>query len=446
MKNSTTAGQLGPAWLRAAWTELGQRERDGPAANARILAFYRDAGHADIRNDDVAWCAAFTGAMLARSGLAPTQSLLARSYLAWGETIVEPRFGAIAVFTRGADPGAGHVGFVVGENADHFVILGGNQSDAVTVALFPRARLLGLRWPSADATVHRAKTIPPIQVGAGSPPAGFASALDHVLSQEGGYTDDPLDPGGPTNRGLTLVDITRHRGIALTADNRDQLIADLGAITDAELTAIYRQYYWRPAACDALPPWLALFHFDTAVNMGIGTAIRMLQAACGVTVDGELGPQTLQAVTTANPDTLLAAYANLRRARYRSLSTFSRFGRGWLNRVDRTLATSLSLAKPKGTRSMTNSSATSSPSDSEAKWWGNSTTIWGAVITGLAAVLPAIGPAIGIEIGAGTITQSAEQIGAIVQAATGLAGTILAIFGRVRAVRPIARREIKLPI
>ena len=80
------------------------------------------------------------------------------------------------------------------------------------------------------------------------------------------------------------------------------------------------------------------------------------------------------------------------------------------------------------------------------KWWGNSTTIWGALITGLAAVLPAIAPAVGLEIPREAVTESAEQIGAIVQAATGLAGTIITIFGRIRATRPIARREIKLMI
>jgi lysozyme family protein len=73
---------------------------------------------------------------------------------------------------------------------------------------------------------------------------------------------------------------------------------------------------------------LALFHFDTAVNMGVGTAARMLQTALGVDADGEIGPITLATASRADPPRVLAAYAALRRTRYRSLSTFRRFGRG----------------------------------------------------------------------------------------------------------------------
>ncbi|MBX9924848.1 MAG: TIGR02594 family protein [Hyphomicrobiaceae bacterium] len=442
---------LGPAWLAAAWSELGQRERAGSGANARIVAFYRDAGHPGIRGDEIAWCAAFAGAILARSGYAPTGSLLARSYLDWGDAISELRFGAIAVFSRGADSGAGHVGFLIGAVGDTLVILGGNQSDAVSVAVFPASRLLGLRWPNAiGSTIARSdSTQRPRPM-----PLAFDDALAHVLDMEGGYTDDPEDPGGPTNKGLTLADLTRHRGIALTSSNRNALIAELRAISDTDVRSIYATAYWRRSGCPALPPWLALFHFDTAVNMGTGTAIRMLQTALGVEIDGEVGPVTTAAAATADPVPLLDAYAGLRRQRYRSLSTFPRFGRGWLNRTSRTLdrARTLATLSPPHTRttSMPSTTPPSSPSTSDElalpKWWGNSTTIWGALITGLAAVLPAIAPAVGLDIPREAVTESAEQIGAIVQAATGLAGTIITILGRIRATRPIARREIKLMI
>ena len=442
---------LGPAWLDAAWRELGQREQAGSGANARIVALYRDAGHPGIRGDEVAWCAAFVGAILARSGYVPTGSLLARSYLDWGDAISELRLGAIAVFSRGADPGAGHVGFLIGAVGETLVILGGNQSDAVSVAAFPASRLLGLRWPNAvGSTIARSdgdnRPLPP--------PSTFDDALDHVLDMEGGYSDDPEDPGGPTNKGLTLADLTRHRGIALTTSNRDALIGELRTISDTDVRSIYATAYWRESGCPALPPWLALFHFDTAVNMGTGTAIRMLQNVLGVEIDGEVGPETTAAAATAAPVPTLDAYAGLRRQRYRSLSTFPRFGRGWLNRTSRTLdrARHLAMLSTPQTRttSMPSTTPPADPSTNDElalpKWWGNSTTIWGALITGLAAVLPAIAPAVGLEIPREAVTESAEQIGAIVQAATGLAGTIITIFGRIRATRPIARREIKLMI
>lgn len=447
---------LGPPWLTLAWAEFGQTERDGERANPRILTYYRDSGHAGITSDEVAWCAAFAGAILYRAGHRPTGSLLARSYLDWGQPLVEARYGAIAVFSRGADPGAGHVGFLLGQTKNDLVILGGNQSDAVTVDLFPRTRLLGLRWPLAPLP-QGSHTVPP-QPASPAPPANagpalrhsanaldhpnFMDVLAHVLDQEGGYTDDPQDPGGPTNRGLTLSDLARHRGLSLTDATRGPLLNDLRTISDHELREIYHRDYWLAAACHQFPAYLSAFHFDTAVNMGTGTAIRMLQTALGVTIDGEVGPETLKAAHSAAIPILLRDYADLRRRRYRSLSGFHRFGRGWLARVDRTLTFSLKLANRKGTTSMSDTNANGHPS--EIKWWGNSTTIWGAVITGLAAILPAIGPAVGLEIPQEAVTRSAGQIGAIVQAATGLAGTMLAIFGRIKATRPVGFKEFKV--
>jgi uncharacterized protein (TIGR02594 family) len=445
-----------PFWLAKAWFEFGQREVPGAADNARIVAMFADAGHARITDDAVAWCAAYAGAVLKRAGVAPTGSLMARSYLNWGTAISESRPGAIAVFSRGADPAAGHVGFLLGETESGYVVLGGNQSDAVGVDVIARERLLGLRWP----IVARSN-------GSPANAAIFSLALAHVLKMEGGFSDDPLDTGGPTNKGLTLADLAHHRGIALDDwDGRPQLLADLKAISDAELRAIYFDLYWAKASCAALPPALALFHFDTAVNMGNGTAIRMLQTALGVTIDGEIGPETARAAQQADPASILSIYADLRRRRYRSLGAFARFGRGWLNRVDRTLATAIDIPVPStptqgpadvidksattcttnpASNPISNPTATSS-ADSVPKWWGNSLTVWGAIVTGLAAVLPAIGPAVGVEIPREAVTDSAEQVAAILQAATGLAGTLITIFGRARAVRPLARREMTFKI
>ena len=139
-----------PRWLATAWAELGQREVDGASDNARIRAFFRDVGQPASLHDEVAWCAAFAGACLERAGHASTRSLMARSYLRWGAALDEGRFGAVAVLSRGSDPVAGHVGFLLDETDAHIVLLGGNQGDAVGVAAFPKTRLLGFRWPQAQ--------------------------------------------------------------------------------------------------------------------------------------------------------------------------------------------------------------------------------------------------------------------------------------------------------
>lgn len=436
-----------PPWLAAAWAELGQREIAGAADNARILSLFCDAGHPEIANDETAWCAAFVGACLTRSGLSGTTSLMARSYLSWGAEIDEGRLGAVVVFSRGSDPALGHVGFLVGETGDGLLVLGGNQGDAVSVQRFDRSILLGLRWPGETD----AKTDPDV----------FETALVHVLELEGGYDDDPADPGGPTNRGITLADLAGARGMVLGSNTRDGLLRDLRSISSEEVRRIYLDRYWRPSLAGRLPPALAVMHFDCAVNMGLGTAARMLQEAVGADVDGEIGPRTLAAAARAEIATTLDRYAERRRLRYRSLSTFPRFGRGWLNRVEVTLRLARSLdshpSQPKGASDMptTNDSATAAPrapsepvatSTLSPKWWGDSMTVWGTLITAAATVLPAFGPLIGLDISAATVKQVGHQTMDIVQAVGGLVGTLMALYGRSRATQPLIRRDLTLKL
>jgi uncharacterized protein (TIGR02594 family) len=128
--------------------ELGTREAPGAANNPRVLAYYADAGHPGIRADSTAWCAAFVGAALKRAGYANSGSLAARSYLQYGRALSEPEPGCIVVFWRGSRDGwQGHVAFYVRGEGDRIRVLGGNQSDAVTEANYPRSQVLGYRWP-----------------------------------------------------------------------------------------------------------------------------------------------------------------------------------------------------------------------------------------------------------------------------------------------------------
>jgi uncharacterized protein (TIGR02594 family) len=164
-------------WLIAATAELGQHELPGDTDAPRILSYYRQIGHAEVRHDEVAWCAAFVGAMLEASGIQSTRSLMARSYLNWGTTLASGRAGAIAIFRRSGAPGNGHVAFWLGETADRIRVLGGNQGDAVSVITVAKADLLGLRWPTADAA-----TLPP---PVATEDANLSRALAHVLAMEG---------------------------------------------------------------------------------------------------------------------------------------------------------------------------------------------------------------------------------------------------------------------
>ena len=438
-----------PAWMDHAWAEIGQREIAGGGDNARIMALYRELGHDEIAHDEVAWCAAFVGATLQRCGVASTQSLLARSYLGWGKPLTRGRLGAVAVFSRGGDITSGHVAFYLDEDDTRVFILGGNQDDAVTVTAMARDRLLGLRWPEESSAVIPAEA---------PDPSIFDRALKHVLEMEGGWTEDPYDPGGPTNFGITLATFGAHRGVRVDASSFGDLKQALRQITLTEVQLIYRQRYWSAAKADAMAPALALMHFDAAVNHGVGTAARMLQECVGVAVDGEIGPQTLDACAHTPITELLQRYAEARRARYRALGHFWRFGRGWLARVDRTLERAETLASEPfkspatiGERPMTDiksaaaDSATPVPT-TDAKWWGQSLTVWGTIITAASTVLPVLGPLIGLDITAEMIRQLGGQGVQVVQALGGLAGSIMAIYGRFRATTRLERRAVTLQL
>ena len=268
------------------------------------------------------------------------------------------------------------------------------------------------------------------------------------------YSNDPYDPGGPTNRGVTLQVFADFKGQTIDAASRPRLISELKSIPDVTVEAIYRRRYYDPAQCNLFTAPLALMHFDAAVNHGVGAAIRMLQQAVGVTVDGEIGPETLAAIGGHSVIDLVDDYGEIRRARYRALPHFWRFGRGWLKRVDataarakswaRTEATTRSLLEPeqiaKGEPNMSNQTKANTAAD-DAKWWGQSRTLWGTLITAAATVLPVLAPAVGVSLPADVIQTFGDQVVIAVQALAGVFGTALAIYGRFKASSALSLRK-----
>lgn len=136
---------LDAPWFEIARLQLGVRETPGAANSSAVSAYFKAAIGA-VQADSVPWCAAFVGAMLAQAGYKPSGSLMARSYLEWGTKLTGPRRGAVVVFKRGAPP-SGHVAFVDEVIGARIRCIGGNQSDAVTEALFAKSSVLGYRWP-----------------------------------------------------------------------------------------------------------------------------------------------------------------------------------------------------------------------------------------------------------------------------------------------------------
>jgi lysozyme family protein len=167
--------------------------------------------------------------------------------------------------------------------------------------------------------------------------ANFQACLQVILADEGGFSDNPSDPGGATKYGITLATLSAWRGSV-------QTIAAVEALTVSDVAPIYQSDYWNAAHCPSWPAGVDLCVFDCAVNEGIGRAVRTLQTAVGVADDGLVGPATLAAVAKADAAQTIRRIESLRDTFYESLKTFPTFGRGWLARDGRTLAEALKMA------------------------------------------------------------------------------------------------------
>jgi lysozyme family protein len=181
----------------------------------------------------------------------------------------------------------------------------------------------------ATQAIQRMATGGPVPeaVEAAAPaPDPFERCVAVTLSQEGGFCDNPNDPGGATNFGITLGTLQAWRQSAVTVD-------DVRALTRDEAIEIYRTNHWLPSRCGDMPGGIDLMVFDFGVNSGPRTAVRAIQRLVGVKDDGSVGPMTLAAIGRADTKALIGAVANARLAFCKALPTWADFGTGWTNRV-----------------------------------------------------------------------------------------------------------------
>ena len=154
----------------------------------------------------------------------------------------------------------------------------------------------------------------------------FETALKAVLHHEGGYVNDPRDPGGMTNLGCTKRVWEEWVGHPVT----EQAMRDL---KPADVAPLYKKKYWDKIAGDDLPTGVDACVFDAAINSGPGRAAKMLQACVGVEIDGSLGPATLKAVNAFDAKDLISDYCQRRLSFLTELSAWETFGKGWTKRV-----------------------------------------------------------------------------------------------------------------
>lgn len=149
----------------------------------------------------------------------------------------------------------------------------------------------------------------------------FDTAFDRLIGHEGGYVNNPADPGGETKFGIS---------------KRSYPSLNIKDLTREMAKAIYLKDFWLPLGEDAHPA-IRYQAFDFAVNAGIQTALRKLQQAIGVADDGHFGPISRATLNAMPASAVLFLYNDKRIEFYTSLSTFPTFGKGWMRRVAKNL-------------------------------------------------------------------------------------------------------------
>lgn len=140
-------------WYEEAKHLMGTKEVLGSKSNPDILDWAKDL-HIEYAGDDIPWCGLFVahcvGATLPEEPL-PANPLGARQWERFGDA-TQPRVGAVMVFWRNSpQSGLGHVGLYAGEDDTAYQILGGNQTDSVSLAWLKKSRFLSAHWPKSAA-------------------------------------------------------------------------------------------------------------------------------------------------------------------------------------------------------------------------------------------------------------------------------------------------------
>ncbi|MFM0628845.1 glycoside hydrolase family 108 protein [Paraburkholderia xenovorans] len=150
--------------------------------------------------------------------------------------------------------------------------------------------------------------------------SSFDDAFDALIGNEGGYSNNPADPGGETMWGVTAR-VARAAGY--TGPMKD--------LPRDTAKAIAKKLYWDPLRLDELDARVAFQIFDA--NYNGGHPVIWMQGAAGAKVDGLIGPATIAAVQATDPLRFILRWNALRLRYFTSLRTWLSFSKGWANRI-----------------------------------------------------------------------------------------------------------------
>lgn len=202
----------------------------------------------------------------------------------------------------------------------------------------------------------------------------FSASLTLVLKHEGGFSDDPRDPGNWTGGVLKGT----MKGISAKAYPK----LDIKNLSDNQTAYIYRRDYWDRIKGDELPSGVDYAVFDYAVNSGVRKASMELQRVASVADDGKIGPITLTAVWAMSPEKVVRKLCSRRIAFLKRLSIWPVYKNGWTRRVNDVRDKAISLVK-----SIPVSEAQAPKTSQPAKSKQNALT---ALLTAIAAILKTI--------------------------------------------------------
>jgi len=146
----------------------------------------------------------------------------------------------------------------------------------------------------------------------------FDICINRLLGNEGGYVNDPKDPGGETNWGIS---------------KRSYPMVDIKNLTKEQAAAIYKRDFWDPLQLDNAPLGIANQLLDFAVNSGLQTSIRALQRAVGVADDGVLGTFSKQAIARMQSHDIVMLLLAERIIFMTNCKNWDSAGKGWMRRI-----------------------------------------------------------------------------------------------------------------